>query len=117
MRDAVALSWEEQVINRAGTMARAVDHRLGGDARLGAIVVRDSCDFVSAPDGGFNARHTCLEDAVPAAVFKVAVQIRHQRVAVDDTRRLALDDASHGSDIGFAGGCFSGADEPGRGVA
>lgn len=108
---------EQQIIYRASTMARTIDHRVGGDARLRTIFTGHSRNFIPTTDNGLDACHARLERAVPTAIFKVTVQIRHQRVAVHYTGSLALDDTRFGSNVGFSGGRFGGTDEPSRGVA
>jgi hypothetical protein len=117
MRDPMALRGKQQIINSASPMASTINDRVSGNTRLRAILTRHSRDFIPTTDNGLNARHARLKRAVPAPIFKITMQIRHQRMAIDYTGGLTLDDTRIGFDIGFSGGRFSGADEPGRGIA
>jgi hypothetical protein len=108
---------KQQIINSASPMASTINHRIGGNTRLRAILPRHGRNFIPTTDNRLNARHARLKRAVPAPIFKIPMQIRHQRMAIHYTGGLTLDDTRIGFDIGFSGGRFSGADEPSRGVA
>jgi hypothetical protein len=117
MRDPMTLRGEQEVIDSTSAMASTINHRIGGKTRLRAILIRHSRDFIPTTDNGLNPRHARLKRAVPASIFKIAVQICHQRMTIHYAGSLALDNTSISFNVGFSGGRFSGADEPSRGVA
>jgi hypothetical protein len=117
MRDPMTVRREQKIVYSASTVTCAINHRFSSNAGLRTILIRHRRDFVSTADNRLNPRHACLKRAVTASIFKVTVQIRHQRVTIHYAGSLALDDTCIGFDVGFSGGRFRGADEPSRGIA
>jgi hypothetical protein len=94
-------------------MASTINQRLGREGRNRAIFIRNRSDLVSTASTihSLDLRHARLERNVAASVFEIALQVCHERVAVHDTGRQALDDARVCFDVWFAAEGFISADE------
>jgi hypothetical protein len=119
MREKMPLLRKKHVTYSASPMASTIDQRLRRKRSNRTILIRYSSYLIPAltPINSLHARHARLERDVPAAILKVALQVRHERMTVHDTGRLALDDARVCFDVWFAAEGFIPADEAGRRVA
>lgn len=113
-RGAVPLPRQDHVVDRASPVSCAVDERLRRDGGLGPVR-RHSRDSVPGPATiqRLDPRHVRQERAVPAAVLEVALQVCHERVAVNDARRVALHDPGESLHLRFPPLGLLVADEPG----
>lgn len=100
---------QQHVADGDGAQARAVDDRLRRDGILAAGAVTRSCRdgvLAAGPSPGsrlpLNARDDRVQHLLAAALLKTALQIRHERVRVDDARGGRLEHAGLGAHIRLA---------------
>lgn len=99
----MAVFRKDHVGDGDGGQPRGIDERLRRDGSLVAVV--GLCgDFPAAAArvDGRDAHDGALEGADAAAVFEVAFEVLHERVAVYDAGRGALEHAGFGADMGFS---------------
>lgn len=122
---AVPRGGQEHVTDGAGAQAGAVDERLRRDGRLGAcitivvvVVVAHRYPISAAARAAkrLDRGDGRAKGNVAAAVLEAALQERHQRVAVDDARREALEDAGPGVHVRLAPPGFVRWHEPRRDI-